>query len=91
MLGLSTTETPLMTAPRKVPEPVPEHPPAICPTCRDNRFVKKELVLTGTTAMSFWTCSSCLRSWSAPPPRMAKADLKDRPKTARRFGPRTDR
>jgi len=33
-------------------------------------------VLTGGTAISFWTCTSCLRSWPAPKPRMAKADLK---------------
>lgn len=51
----------------------PAAPP--CPGCHDSAFVKQEQVLTGGTAISFWTCSSCLRSWPAPRPRMAKADL----------------
>jgi hypothetical protein len=51
----------------------------VCPGCHDATFVKHEQVLTGGTAISFWTCTSCLRSWPAPSPRMAKADLK-RPK-----------
>jgi hypothetical protein len=49
-----------------------------CPTCRDTAFVRQEQVITGGKAISYWTCSSCLRSWPAPAPRMLKADLKPR-------------
>lgn len=64
-----------MTVPRNLPEPSDSRPP-VCPGCHDSSFVKEEQVITGETAISFWTCSSCLRSWPAPAPRMAKADLK---------------
>ena len=46
-----------------------------CPTCHDSSFVKQEQVITGSKAIAFWTCSSCMRSWPAAAPRMAKADL----------------
>lgn len=52
----------------------PDPRPA-CPSCRENTHVTQEQVLTTETAMSFWTCGACLRSWSAPRPRMLKADL----------------
>jgi hypothetical protein len=48
-----------------------------CPGCHDTAFVKHEEVITGTTAIAFWTCASCLRSWPAAKPRMLKADLKN--------------
>jgi hypothetical protein len=47
-----------------------------CPGCHDTAFVKHEQVVTGATAIAFWTCASCLRSWPAAKPRMLKADLK---------------
>lgn len=46
-----------------------------CPTCRDASFVSREQIITGGRPVAFWTCSSCLRSWSAPARRMAKVDL----------------
>jgi hypothetical protein len=49
--------------------------PPPCPTCGDPGFVRREQVITGDTVVAFWTCASCLRSWPAPPVRMAKADL----------------
>jgi len=55
----------------------PDPNPA-CPSCGESTHVTQEQVLTSETAMSFWTCSACLRSWSAPRPRMLKADLKNR-------------
>ena len=63
--------------PIRILSPPTDPQPAVpaCPGCRDSAFVKQEQVLTGGTAISFWTCSSCLRSWPAPKPRMAKADL----------------
>ena len=47
-----------------------------CPTCHDSSFVRQEQVITGDKVIAFWNCSSCLRSWPALVPRMAKADLK---------------
>ena len=44
----------------------------------------KLLVVTTGTAISFWTCSACLRSWPAPRPRMVKADLERGTDQARR-------
>ena len=63
--------------PIRKPSAPTEFQPAVppCPGCHDSAFVKQEQVLTGGTAISFWTCTSCLRSWPAPKPRMAKADL----------------
>lgn len=66
-----------MAVPRlRSDHPEPPHQQPTCPTCGDNSFVKHEQVITGGKAVAFWTCSSCLRSWPAPPPRMAKADLR---------------
>jgi hypothetical protein len=65
-----------MAAPRTLSEqPDPHSLQPECPTCRDAGFVKREQVLTGGKVVAFWTCGSCLRSWPAPAPRMAKADL----------------
>jgi hypothetical protein len=65
-----------MAAPRSLSEqPDPQSPHPRCPTCRDASFVKQEQVVTEGKAVAFWTCTSCLRSWPAPAPRMAKADL----------------
>jgi hypothetical protein len=50
-------------------------PIPMCPGCHDTAFVKHEQVVTGGTAIAFWTCASCLRSWPAASPRMLKADL----------------
>lgn len=63
--------------PIRKPSAPTESQPAVppCPGCHDSAFVRQEQVLTGGTAISFWTCTSCLRSWPAPKPRMAKADL----------------
>jgi hypothetical protein len=52
----------------------PSVPP--CPGCHETAFVRLEQVLTEPTAIAFWTCSSCLRSWPATKPRMLKADVK---------------
>ena len=66
-----------MAAPRKLSEqPDPHHRPPQCPLCRDSSFVKDELVVSGRAVLSYWTCSSCLMSWPAPAPRMAKVDLR---------------
>jgi formate dehydrogenase maturation protein FdhE len=51
-------------------------PTQVCPRCHDSEFVTHEQVMTGTTAIAFWTCSSCLRSWPVVKPRMAKVDLR---------------
>lgn len=63
---------------RKSSASTSEVTPPVCPGCHDSAFVKQEQVLTGHTVISFWTCTSCLRSWLAPKPRMVKADLKKR-------------
>jgi hypothetical protein len=60
----------------ELPDPL-RHGPA-CPSCRDTSFVRNEQVITGGRIVAFWTCSSCLRSWPAVAPRMAKADLRRR-------------
>jgi hypothetical protein len=69
-------KNPIMTAPRKMSEQPDHDQRPVCPGCHDASFVKEEQVITGETVISFWTCTSCLRSWPAPAPRMAKADLK---------------
>ena len=66
-----------MAAQRRLAHRLDPHPrQPECPACHDSSFVKQEQLITGSKVIAFWTCTSCLRSWPAPAPRMAKADLK---------------